>query len=130
MAKKSPKVETVTVPEEFLVRWGEGGELMGAHFVTQTKITIDGELVSSKFDAPIPLASTDDPRFKEIVGQIVIDQQTKIEKLQAALAELESDRNDKVALGMSHEESATQWEQKAVQMEIACHDAVSELQGS
>jgi hypothetical protein len=125
----SPKVETIVIPEEFLVRWGEKGELMGAHLVTQTKIFIDGVLVSSTFDPPIALDSVADPRFVEILGKVTLDQGAKIEELTQLGSQLESDLNDQISLVAARNETIAILQFEATQQESDRHSVVSELQG-
>ena len=93
----NPTVETITIPEEFLVRWDEDGKYKGCHLVTETKILIDGEPVTSKLNPPVDLGLPTDPRFAEIVGQAVIDQAAKIERLEAKLLDTETQARIKTA---------------------------------
>jgi hypothetical protein len=93
-------ISKVKRPYEFLVRWGDNGEIAGAHVQFIEQVIEDGQVIASKIGDALPVSLAGEHGFPlaELLDQKHIIALETIEGLRAShaaqFAELESARND------------------------------------
>lgn len=85
-----PQFTETRTPYEFLVRWDEQGKLQGAHVQYLETTRKDGAVIAQTITpaAKVAVVAGDTEGFKlgEIVGQLVLDQQQRLDELTELLA--------------------------------------------